>query len=133
MLITCSSTADRGDERAAAAVLGRWLVPVLGTRYAFAVRVIARRTLREFWDKHPDAAEPLRAWFREAQQARWVGPADIKQRYASASFLARDRVVFNVKGNSYRLIVAVKYSSQIVFIKFFGTHAEYDRIDADKV
>lgn len=109
------------------------LVPALGTGYVCTVRVIARRTLRDFWAKHPDAAEPLRAWFREVQQARWAGPADIKQRYASASFLARDRVVFNIKGNSFRLIVAVKYPSQIVFIKFVGTHAEYDRIDADKV
>lgn len=97
------------------------------------MRVIARKTLRDFWEKHKDAEAPLRAWFREAQRARWQGPADIKVQYASASFLADDRVVFNIKGNSYRLIVAIKYPAQIVFIKFVGTHAAYDRVDARKV
>ena len=97
------------------------------------MRVISRRTLRQFWEDHPDAEQALRAWFREVQQARWAGPAEIKARYASASFLPRDRVVFNIKGNSYRLIVAIKYAAGIVFIRFVGTHSDYDRVDASKV
>lgn len=89
--------------------------------------------MRQFWEDHPDAEQALRAWFREAQQARWAGPADIKTRYASASFLPRNRVVFNIKGNSHRLIVAIKYPAGIVFIRFVGTHSDYDRVDASKV
>lgn len=97
------------------------------------MRVVSRKKLRLFWDDHPDAEPPVRAWFREASLAAWTGPADIKQSYASASFVAGDRVIFNVKGNSYRLIVAIKYRSGIVFIRFVGTHAEYHRVDAAKV
>jgi len=97
------------------------------------VRVISRRALRQFWKIHCDAEPALRAWFREAQQARWSGPGDIKARYASASFLPRDRVVFNIKGNTYRLVVAIKYAAGIVFIRYVGTHRDYDRIDASEV
>ncbi|MBI1945386.1 MAG: type II toxin-antitoxin system HigB family toxin [Deltaproteobacteria bacterium] len=97
------------------------------------MRVISRRTLRQFWEDHPDAEQAVHAWFREAQQARWGGPADINARYAGASFLPRDRVVFNIRGNSYRLIVAIKYAAGIVFLRFVGTHSDYDRVDASKV
>ena len=99
------------------------------------MRIISRRSLREFW-KLPgrqDAERPLRAWFAEVRQARWRGPADVKERYRSASFVAGDRVVFNVAGNKYRLVVAVKYSAQIVFVRFVGTHAEYDAIEVTEV
>jgi len=88
------------------------------------MRVISRRTLREFWERHPDAEGPLVAWLREVSQASWEGPAHIKRRYASASFLAGDRVVFNIKGNTYRLVVAFWYPGQTAYIKFVGTHAE---------
>ncbi len=77
-----------------------------------------------------DSEAPLRAWFKEAKEAGWKGPSEIKERYASASFLANDRVVFNIKGNDYRLVVAVRYDFGIVYIRFVGTHAEYDKIDA---
>jgi mRNA interferase HigB len=100
-----------------------------------AVRVIARRTLREFWAQRGrgDAEQPLRAWFAEARRAVWHTPAEIKASHRNASFLGRNRVVFNIGGNKYRLVVAVKYSARIVFIRFVGTHAEYDEIDAGEV
>ena len=97
------------------------------------MRIIARRTLREFWARHPDAERPLRAWFATARVAEWTGPADIKARYASASLLADNRVVFNIGGNKYRLVVAIRYDARIVFIRFIGTHQQYDRIDIASV
>ncbi len=94
------------------------------------MRIISRRTLREFWAKHPDAEQPLRAWFVNAQQANWQTPTDIKREYQNASFITNNRVVFNIKGNRYRLIVAVKYEYSIVYIRFVGTHQAYDNVDA---
>jgi len=107
----------------------------MGAGYPVSVRIIARRTLREFWEKRGrgDAEQPLRSWFAEASRAAWRTPADVKAAYRSASLVRRDRVVFNVGGNKYRLVVAVKYSAQIVFIRFVGTHEDYDHIDAGKV
>ena len=97
------------------------------------MHVIARKTLREFWENHPDAEGPLRAWFDEATRARWRSPQDIRARYARASFVGADRVVFNIGGNKYRLIVAVRYCSGTVFVRFVGTHADYDQIDAGTI
>ena len=97
------------------------------------MRIVARRTLRDYWKRHPDAERALRAWFAEAQRADWRGPADVKARYASASFVANNRIVFNVAGNRYRLVVAVRYDARIVFIRFIGTHQAYDDIDAASV
>jgi mRNA interferase HigB len=97
------------------------------------VRVISRRALREFWERHTDAEQALRAWYSEAKAAVWRGPADVKVRYPAASIVANNRVVFNIKGNQYRLITAIKYEQGIVFIRFVGTHAEYDQIDAESV
>ena len=97
------------------------------------MRVIAKRTLRAFWEQHEDAEEPLLAWFREAEKADWNSPTQVKERYRSASFVGTDRVVFNIKGNTYRLVVRIRYAQRIVFIRFVGTHAEYDRIDAAEV
>lgn len=113
----------------------RWLAPIVGTGYPWEVRVIARHALREFWDQrsHRDAEQPLRAWFAEARWAAWRTPTDIKGAHRNASFVGSDRVVFNIGGNKYRLVVAVKYSAQIVFIRFVGTHASYDEIDAGRV
>ena len=90
------------------------------------MRVISRKALRRFWERHADSEMPLRAWFKEAKEAAWQGPSDLKARYASASFLANDLVVFNIKGNEYRLVVAVRYDFGIVYVRFVGTHAEYD-------
>lgn len=97
------------------------------------MRVIAVSTLRAFWDRHPDAEQPLKAWFDEASHASWTQPADIKAQYRSASVLKNRRVVFNIKGNEYRLIVAIAYRLQIVYVKFVGTHAEYDAVDAETI
>ena len=101
--------------------------------YALAVRVIAVATLRAFWQKHPDAEQPLKAWFEEATKASWSQPSDIKAQYRSASVLKNRRVVFNIKGNEYRLIVAIAYRLQVVYVKFIGTHTEYNAVDADNV
>ncbi len=94
------------------------------------MRIISRRRLVEFWEIHPDAEQPLRAWYSEAKNANWNSPAEIKAVYSSASILSNNRVVFNIKGNTYRLIVIVEYSQGKMFIRFVGTHTEYDRIDA---
>jgi mRNA interferase HigB len=97
------------------------------------MRVIAVSTLRTFWERYPDAEQPLKAWYEEAKSAAWTQPAEIKAQYRSASVLKNRRVVFNIKGNDYRLIVAVAYRLQIVYVKFVGTHTEYDAVDAETV
>jgi mRNA interferase HigB len=97
------------------------------------MRVIARRTLRDFYEKHAASKVPLEAWFHEAAQAGWRGPQDIKNRFPSADILPGNRVVFNIKGNAYRLIVKIHYNTGIVFIRFVGTHADYDKIDATHI
>ncbi len=94
------------------------------------MRIIARKTLRDFWETHPDAEQSLRAWFHDTKIANWAGPADIRSAYSSASFLVNNRVVFNIRGNRYRLIVTINYDYHIVYIRFIGSHAEYDQIDA---
>ncbi len=97
------------------------------------MKIIALSALREFWEKHPDAEQPLKAWHSEVKAAVWRDMHDIKRAYASASILKGNRVVFNIKGNHYRLIAAFWFSAGYVYVKFIGTHAEYDRIDADTV
>jgi mRNA interferase HigB len=97
------------------------------------MRVIAKSTLRNFWLKHADCEQALKSWYNEADKTTWLHPNDIKADYPSASILADNRVVFNIRGNTYRLIVKVNYSYQIVWIRFIGTHAEYDKIDANKI
>lgn len=97
------------------------------------MRVIAKKTLRDFWVKHPDCEQQLKAWYQEAEKAKWKGPAQIKKEYPSASFLQNNRVVFNIKGNHYRLITRINYSYGIMWIRFIGTHAAYDKIDASNI
>ena len=97
------------------------------------MRIIARKTLREFWEQHPDAEQALKAWYHDAKQAAWTSPNHIRQVYATASIIANNRVVFNIRGNYYRLIVAINYGYQIVYIRFIGTHQDYDQIDAASV
>lgn len=97
------------------------------------MRIISRRCLVQFWESHPDAEQPLRAWYSEAKKAIWKSPAEIKAIYHSISILSNNRVVFNIKGNTYRLVVVVEYSQEKIFIRFVGTHAEYDRIDATSI
>jgi len=100
------------------------------------MRVIALSTLRAFWEgksAYADAREPALAWYRHAIKADWRSPADVKREFGSASILRDGRVVFNLAGNKYRLVVWINYSYRVVYIRFIGTHAQYDRIDAQTI
>lgn len=97
------------------------------------MRIIARKTLRVFWDQHADAEQSLKAWFKFVSAADWNSPSAVKQDYKSASILEGNRMCFNIGGNKYRLVVKINYAFRIVFIRFVGTHAEYDKVDATKV
>ena len=97
------------------------------------MRVFARRTLRDFWIIHTDSEDALKAWFSEAEASKWKSPSDIKRTYPYASILPDNRVVFNIKGNTYRLVVKINYDYGQVFIRFVGTHAEYDKIDVKTI
>jgi mRNA interferase HigB len=97
------------------------------------VRVLAKKTLRDFWTKHNYCEEQLKAWYEEACDAHWKTTNDIKKEYPSASFIEGNRVVFNIKGNKYRLVVRINYKYGIVWIRFIGTHASYDKIDAKTI
>jgi mRNA interferase HigB len=94
------------------------------------MRVISKVALVDFWSRHPASQQPLQDWYQEATAALWKTPQDIKARYGSASFLGHNRVVFNIKGNEYRLVVAVAYRFAAIYVKFVGTHAQYDAIQA---
>jgi len=97
------------------------------------MRVIAKKILREFWQRQNDSEDQLKTWYKEASKAIWTSPSDIKSEYPRASILKSGRVVFNICGNKYRLIVQINYSRRWVFIRFIGPHAEYDKQDADKI
>lgn len=99
------------------------------------MRIIARKTLKEFWEQpeYADSEQALKAWFDEASQAKWQMPNDIKVQYKSASILKDSRVVFNIHGNKYRLIVKINYDFGVIYIRFVGTHKQYDKIDANEV
>jgi len=97
------------------------------------MRVISKRILREFWEVHPDCKEQLKCWYSEAEKAEWQSPDDIRKDYPSASILKSKRVIFNIKGNSYRLIVRVNYNYGLVWIRFIGTHEEYNSINAKEI
>lgn len=97
------------------------------------MHVITRQKLTQFWQKHKDAEESLKAWFKEAEHAQWKSTNDIKARYGTADFLKENRVVFNIKGNHYRLVVKIHYNTHVVYIRFVGTHKEYEKMDAEKI
>ena len=97
------------------------------------MRVISIKAIKDFFEQYADAEQPLKAWLSEALRANWTGPADIKSQYKNASILKSKRVVFNIKGNDYRLVVAVAYQFGAVYIKFVGTHKAYNKIDANTV
>ncbi|QOW09507.1 type II toxin-antitoxin system HigB family toxin [Kaistella flava (ex Peng et al. 2021)] len=96
-------------------------------------RIIAKRTLKEFWEEHPDAEQYLKTWFDIVKTNSWKSPKDVKQNFANASILKNNRVVFNIKGNSYRLVVKFNYEREWAFIRFIGTHSEYDKVDANEI
>ena len=97
------------------------------------MRVVAKKILRYFWEKHTDSEDQLKTWYKEASKANWESPNDIKSQYIKASILKNNRVVFNICGNSYRLIVKINYDRSWVFIRFIGTHNEYDNVDAENI
>jgi len=97
------------------------------------MRVIAKKVLRDFWEKYTDSEQQLKTWYKEASRANWGNPNEIKEEYTKASILKSGRIVFNIVGNKYRLVVDINYERQWVFILFIGTHEEYDKINADKI
>jgi mRNA interferase HigB len=97
------------------------------------MHVLKRKTLVDFYTKYPASKGALEAWFDEAKRASWLMPDDIRKRFNSADFIAGNRVIFNICGNNYRLIVIVQYKAKRVLIRFIGTHKEYDKIDAEKI
>ncbi|MGQ2964977.1 type II toxin-antitoxin system HigB family toxin [Methylophilus sp.] len=97
------------------------------------MKIISVKILKDFWQEHPDSEQHLKAWVDEVKQARWLQPSDIKYKYRHASVLKNKRVVFNIKGNHYRLIVAIAYRFGAVYIKFIGTHQHYDAIDSQTI
>ncbi|PHS14039.1 MAG: addiction module toxin RelE [Kangiella sp.] len=99
------------------------------------MRIISRTTLKKFWQKqrYTDSEQSLKAWYDEAKHATWKTPQDIKNKYRNASFLNNNRIVFNIHGNSYRLVVAIKYDFGICYIRFVGTHKQYDKINAELI
>ncbi len=97
------------------------------------MRIITLNTLRLFWEQHPDAQQALQAWYRDAKRATWHTPADIKNVYCNASIVGNNRVVFNIRGNQYRLVVAINYAHAILYIRFIGSHHDYNQIDATTI
>ena len=97
------------------------------------MHIIAKRALREYWEQEPRAEQPLKSWHEVASKADWSSPAEVKQMYRAASIVGNDRIVFNIGGNRYRLIVRFDYADRLGFVRFVGTHAEYDRVDASLV
>ena len=98
-----------------------------------AMRIIARRTLREYYEKNPETRSTLESWYYEAKHASWSSPTDVTVRFPSASIVDKDRVVFRLLRNRFRLVVAVNYEAKLVFVRFIGTHKEYDAIDVKEV
>jgi len=97
------------------------------------MRIISVKTLREFWEQpqYRDAEDPLKAWYWETKHANWEKPTDVKAHFGDASIIRNKRVVFNIAGNKYRLLVKIHYNKGIIFIRFVGTHKEYDKIDVE--
>jgi len=97
------------------------------------MRVISKKTLKDFWEQEPAAQGELEAWHAEARNAEWATPAEVKAHYGNASILKDGRVVFNICGNKYRLVVWINYDFFTIYVRFVGTHAEYDDIDAQTI
>ena len=96
-------------------------------------RIFAKSTFRIFWELHPDSEQYLKTWFDTAMNSSWKSPNEVNQTYATASILKDGRVVFNIKGNTYRLVTKLNFEKQWIFIRFIGTHEEYDKIDANTI
>ncbi len=96
-------------------------------------RIFAKSTLRNFWEQYPESEQYLKTWYETAINATWKTPFDVKQNYSTASILKDSRIVFNIKGDKYRLVVKFNFELQFAFIRFIGTHSDYDKIDADTI
>jgi len=105
----------------------------LGTLYIISVHVISKKTLVEYYEKHNETKSQLETWYHEVKNAKWKNPQEIKQKYASTSIIGGNKVVFNIKGNKYRLVTKINYRMKIVYIKFIGTHKEYDKINVEEM
>jgi len=97
------------------------------------LRVIAKKIVRDFWAKHPDCEQQLKSWYSEVEDATWKNPNQVKKEYPTSSILEDNKIVFNIKGNNYRLIIKINYYYQMIRIRFIGTHSQYDKIDATKI
>lgn len=97
------------------------------------MRIISIKSLKEFWERHPQSRAPLSSWYYETKRAAWISPQDIKTLYRSADIIKDNRIIFNIGGNKYRLIVKINYSYKIVYIRFIGTHKEYDQINPESI
>ena len=97
------------------------------------MRIISKRSLREFWERYPNSEEPLLAWYREVLLEDWDMPAKVKVKYGNASIVGDNRVVFNIKGNDYRLVVKINYPYRVIYVRFVGTHGEYDAVNVEEV
>lgn len=110
----------------------------MGKSYIFTfkievLRILAKKILRDFWGKHPNSEQQLKSWYLETENAEWANPNEIKIEYPNASILSNNRIVFNIKGNHYRLIIKISYDYKMVWIRFIGTHSEYDKINATTI
>ena len=97
------------------------------------MRLIALSTLKAFWERHPDAEQPLLSWHEQVKHSDWQTPAEVKADFGSASILQNSRVVFNLAGNKYRLVTWINYPYRVIYIRFVGTHRDYDQIDAQRI
>ncbi|NLK81738.1 MAG: type II toxin-antitoxin system HigB family toxin [Bacteroidales bacterium] len=96
-------------------------------------RIFSKGTLRKYWEKYPETEQYLKTWYDTAMNATWKNPHDVKLTYATASILKNERIVFNIKGNSFRLITKINFEKQWIFVRFIGTHSEHDKIDANTI
>lgn len=114
--------------------MNNYLVPVTGILYRLLMQIVAKKRLKKFWEKHPRVKIPLETWYAIVSKAEWKSPAEIKKMFgATVDFVAGNRVVFDISGNSYRLVVHISYEYKAVLIKFIGAHAQYDKIDVEHV
>lgn len=97
------------------------------------MRILAKKILRDFWEKNPETKEQLKSWYQETSKSNWTNPNYVKEEFPNSRLIPNNRVIFNIKGNQYRLIVRVNYKYQMVYVRFIGTHEDYDKIDPTNI
>jgi len=105
----------------------------LGTLYIIYVRVMTRKAINDYCNTYKETSTQLQAWYHEVKNAQWNNPQDVRARYSNASIIKGNRIVFNIKGNKYRLVTKVNYQMNVVYIRFFGTHNEYTKINVEEI